>query len=108
MERYLQEVNYWEACHHCYRTRFAIPCCLNFDKPAKEGLCLECVAIVPTYWVDSNCQHVLYPHPSYNLLGILPHDWSEMSFNRRRYPTTEFVEYDIGDLMNEHSGMMKH
>lgn len=50
--------------------------------------------------------YVLIHHPTYNVGGLYPEDWSESLFNRRRYPNATFVEYVIQDFLFASGGKM--
>lgn len=64
------------------------------------------ILVVPTFWLESRGRFVLYPHPEFNLHGMYPNEWTEAMYNRRRYPTTKFVEYQVDDFITEEAGIV--
>lgn len=62
------------------------------------------VLVVPAYWVDQTFRYVLHPNPEFHINGMYPRYWNEMAFNRCRYPTDKFVEYEVADFENDMSG----
>ena len=36
---------------------------------------------------------------------MYPNEWTEAMFNRQRYPTTKFVEYQVDDFITEEAGI---
>lgn len=66
----------------------------------------NCVLIVPTFWLDARGRFVLYPHPEFNLHGMFPNEWTEAMFNRRRYPSTKFVEFPVQDFLSQEASKL--
>ena len=75
------------------------------DQLDANGQLTNWVLVVPEHWVDCTSKFVLYPAPDITIHGILSKDWNEMAFNRRRFPTTLFVEYCVEDFVTDNLGM---
>ena len=51
--------------------------------------------------MDVNLAYFLYPSPGFNVNGVKPWNWEEISFKKKRLPETTYVEYDVVDLLTE-------
>jgi hypothetical protein len=51
--------------------------------------------------MDVNLAYFLYPSPGFNVNGVKPWNWEDISLKKRRLPETTYVEYDVVDLLTE-------
>ena len=79
---------------------------LILRQPNEFGQMVDMVVKVPETWIDLDELKVLLPHPTYNIGGLYPDEWSEPLFNRRRFPNPTFVEYVIQDFLFASGGKL--
>ncbi|KAK4017933.1 hypothetical protein OUZ56_000009 [Daphnia magna] len=70
-------------------------------EPDADGGVQTFVYKVPETWMDVNLAYFLYPSPGFNVNGVKPWNWGDISFKKRRFPETSYVEYDVVDLLTE-------
>lgn len=70
-------------------------------EPDADGGVQTFVYKVPETWMDVNLAYFLYPSPGFNVNGVKPWNWGDISFKKRRFPVTSYVEYDVVDLLTE-------
>ena len=58
---------------------------------------------VPATWVDESFQYFVHPPPDYTVNGLHPWDWGLISFKKRRYPETTWLEHNVADILTETS-----
>jgi len=79
---------------------------LILRQPNEFGQMVNMVVKVPETWIDLDELPVFYPHPTYNIGGLYPDEWSEPLFNRRRFPNPTFVEHVIHDFLFASGGKL--
>jgi hypothetical protein len=70
-------------------------------EPDEDGDVQTFVNKVPETWMDVNLAYFLYPSPGFNVNGVKPWNWGDISFKKRRFPESSYVEYDVVDLLTE-------
>ncbi|KAI9554942.1 hypothetical protein GHT06_020222 [Daphnia sinensis] len=58
-------------------------------------------SIIPTGWISSNMEYLLYPQPRFTVGGKSPIDWGEKTFRRFQIPFESWMEYDIHAILNQ-------
>ena len=69
-----------------------------------DGDYVDVFFLIPVTWIDWEGKRFLYPGPDYQVHGLPPWEWRDLSYRRRRHPEPSWVEYDIAEFINESPG----
>ncbi|EFX63913.1 hypothetical protein DAPPUDRAFT_334825 [Daphnia pulex] len=64
-------------------------------------------SIIPTGWISSNMEYLLYPQPRFTVGGKSPIDWGEKTFRRFQILFESWMEYDIHPILNQTKAAIK-